>query len=176
MRKIFLSACLLAGACSKAQGPAIPDGWARYDDPGRLFSCMAPGDWRVTQLQSRAHRVTFHGPASGPKPMAAAIAVYRHEFSENYASVDAYFSAQAAGAIKFTPAVERLVDTKHAKEFFLERLSPAMHGKPPEPVVENVIILPDSAGFLTITHTAPPDLHPATKKVFDTLVESFQLP
>ncbi|MBI3553066.1 MAG: hypothetical protein HY077_11175 [Elusimicrobia bacterium] len=173
MRRGFCLIAVALAACGKA-GPQMDSQMALYLEPGKLFSCQAPAQWRVLEDQGGAQRVTFLGPPGGPAPFSAAITIYYYsKTGSSYATPQAYAKAEARLPGKTTPLVFKPWKGLAVYEFSAERSRPVMHGAgQTEARRELTVLIPAPEGFYAAALSAPEAGFDPAESVFRGLVES----
>jgi len=179
---LLLIACIAATACadksveplSSAQGS---NSFALYEEPQGLFSCSAPGNWRVLERQGGAQRASFFGPPTGQNPFAASISVYFYSSKDSpFSSPQDYAAAHRSPEQRSTPLLERSWKKGVIWEFSTEQKSRPIHGAGRSQLMqEDTILIPAKNGFFALLHRSPLKLHAETRKTFDVVLNSFHL-
>ncbi len=149
---------------------------AAYEEPGKLFTCEAPAEWRVLEGQGGAQRVSFLGPPGGESPFAASISIYYYAPGSAFRSPEDYAAGRAMTGAERTPVAEKPWKGEKALEFSLTRRQLDRHGKTPARILrEDAFLVSSGKGFIAVIHSAPPSLRPKTEPVFRALLESLAL-
>ncbi len=174
MRRLVLVAATLAlASCQKSQPPS-KTGMALYLEPGKLFSCQAPANWKVLENQGGAQRVTFVGPPDGPAPYADAISVYFYAKSgSSFATPQAYAKAEALQPGTTSPLLFKPWKGLAVYEFTATRARPVMHGAgQTESRKESTVLIPAPEGFYAAVYSAPEAGFSQAEGVFRELIDS----
>jgi hypothetical protein len=180
VRTVFVAALLASvvsiAACGKPGSGEKAD-TSLYLEPGKLFSCRAPADWRVLEKQGGAQRVTFIGPASGAAPYSAAITAYFYEKGGSaYGSAQDYARAQALLPGRTGPLVFKTWKGLAVFEFSADRSRPALHGSGQmEERRELSVLIPSPSGLYAFVLTAPAGSYARIEPVFRGLIDSLDL-
>jgi hypothetical protein len=176
VRIAFVAGLLALAACGKP-APQEKSGTSLYLEPGKSFSCRAPGDWRVLENQGGAQRVTFVGPASGAKPYSAAITAYFYaKGGSAYSSAQDYARAQSLLPGHAGPLVFKTWKGLAVFELNADRSRPALHGAGQmEARRELTVLIPSPTGLYAFVLSAPADSYSQIEPAFRNLLDSLEL-